>query len=133
MQTKPKTALYCRTASANDAAIRTQEEMLNEYAGSNGFEAVAAFSDNGASGLTLNRPAFDRMMRGIERGEIGCIIVRDISRISRSFSLLQDWIEEMAGRNVRVIDAGTGSDATVVNTRLISDLFHRKTSAGKTA
>jgi DNA invertase Pin-like site-specific DNA recombinase len=133
MQTKPKAALYCRVASANDAAIRTQEEVLNDYAISDDLETAVTFSDNGASGLTLDRPAFNRMMRDIKSGEIDCVIVKDISRISRSFSLLQDWIEEVAERNIRVIDVSGGLDATEANTRLIRDFLSRKTSAGATA
>jgi DNA invertase Pin-like site-specific DNA recombinase len=119
MRNRPRTAIYCRVASADSAGIRAQEEALKDYAAANGFAVAGTFSDSGASGLTLDRPAFNRMMRGIERGEIGRVIVKDISRISRSFSLFQGWLEEMAGGNVKVIDVSSDSDAATANTRLI--------------
>ena len=132
MRTKPEAALYYRTASADDTAIRAQGEALKDYVAANGYAVTEVFSDNGASGLTLDRPAFNKMMRGVKRGEIGSVIVKDISRISRSFSLFQGWLKEMTGGNVKVIDVSSGSDAAAANTRLIRSFRSGKILANPT-
>ena len=62
MLDKPKVAVYCRVASANDFAITKQEETLCNYASDNGLPVVMVYSDNGANGLSFDRPAFQEMM-----------------------------------------------------------------------
>ncbi|WP_217957968.1 recombinase family protein [Acutalibacter muris] len=41
------------------------------------------FVDDGVSGTTFQRPNFVRMERMAENGEIGTIIVKDLSRFGR--------------------------------------------------
>ena len=41
------------------------------------------FVDDGVSGTTFQRPSFQRMERMAENGEIGAIIVKDLSRFGR--------------------------------------------------
>ncbi len=44
------------------------------------------FIDNGYSGGNVDRDGFQKMMRQIERGKIGKVIVYRLDRISRSLS-----------------------------------------------
>ena len=70
MSDKPKTAIYCRVASADDFAIKAQEETLRNYAVEQMLTVGGVYSDNGANGLSFDRPAFQAMMSAIKMGEI---------------------------------------------------------------
>jgi DNA invertase Pin-like site-specific DNA recombinase len=108
---KPKAAIYCRVASADEVTIKTQEEILHNYAVRQMFSVCGVYSDNGVSGVTLERPAFVKMMSDIERGEITCVIVKDLSRLSRDFIQLGGWLNDMRGKGVRVISVNDGYDS----------------------
>lgn len=41
--------------------------------------------DDGYSGTTFDRPAFREMEKMIENGEIGTVIVKDMSRLGRNY------------------------------------------------
>lgn len=117
----PKTAIYCRVASANDFAIKTQQETLSNYASEKGLSVGTVYSDNGASGLSFDRPAFQEMMAAVDKGDVDCIIVNNISRISRNYLQFAKWVDDMRDKNVRVIAISDRFDSTtfyVQNTSL---------------
>ena len=51
------------------------------------------FTDDGYSGTDFNRPDFRRMEAMVERGEIGTIIVKDLSRFARNYIEAGNYIE----------------------------------------
>jgi DNA invertase Pin-like site-specific DNA recombinase len=51
------------------------------------------FTDDGYSGTDFNRPDFQRMEAMVERGEIGTIIVKDLSRFARNYIEAGNYIE----------------------------------------
>ncbi|WP_405354507.1 recombinase family protein [Ruminococcus sp.] len=57
--------------------------LLLCYAKKNGYLHTEFFVDDGISGTTFDRPDFQRMQRMVENGEIGTIIVKDLSRFGR--------------------------------------------------
>lgn len=92
------TALYCRLSvedtkdlkdkrkkSQEDESnsISNQKQILLDYAKKNGYLHTEFFVDDGISGTTFDRPDFQRMQRMVENGEIGTIIVKDLSRFGR--------------------------------------------------
>ena len=84
------TALYCRLSHDDDLqgesnSITNQKLMLEKYARENHFGNTEFFVDDGYSGSNFNRPAFCQMMERAERGEIGIIITKDLSRLGRNY------------------------------------------------
>lgn len=82
------TALYCRLSQDDNLdgesnSISNQKEILLEYAKKNKYLHPQFFVDDGVSGTTFNRPGFQKMQAMVERGEIGTIIVKDVSRFGR--------------------------------------------------
>ena len=65
------TALYLRL-SRDDGTITDSESIVNqklfllEYAKANSLNVVEIFSDDGFSGLSFDRPDFNRMIKMIE-------------------------------------------------------------------
>ena len=92
MSDKLKVAIYCRVACEDNDAIERQEIQVRDYASNQGHNDIAVYSDNGYNGLTFDRPAFMRMESDIEAGEIGMVISRDLSRISRNTLDTFDWL-----------------------------------------
>ena len=67
--------------------------------------------DDGYSGTSFDRPAFLRLLRDIEAGEIGVVLTKDLSRLGRDYietgRYLERWFPE---HNVRYIAVGDGVD-----------------------
>lgn len=89
-QTEEKiTALYCRLSVDDDNkdeesnSITNQKQILQDFARKEGYTNTMLFVDDGVSGTTFQRPNFMRMERMAENGEIGTIIVKDLSRFGR--------------------------------------------------
>ena len=92
------TALYCRLSQddgrdGDSNSIVNQREILSQYARSNGFHNTQFFVDDGISGTTFDRPDFQRMQRMIENGEIGTVIVKDLSRFGRNYLDVGEYLE----------------------------------------
>jgi hypothetical protein len=59
--------------------------MLEDYAKSNGYTDLVHFTDDGYSGGNFDRPGWKEMLRQIEDGSIGTVIVKDMSRVGRDY------------------------------------------------
>ena len=84
------TALYERLSRDDELAgdsnsIVSQKKMLEDYAKSNGYTDLVHFTDDGYSGGNFDRPGWKEMLRQIEDGSIGAVIVKDMSRVSRDY------------------------------------------------
>ena len=84
------TALYERLSRDDELAgdsnsIVNQKKMLEDYAKSNGYTDLVHFTDDGYSGGNFDRPGWKEMLRQIEDGSIGTVIVKDMSRVGRDY------------------------------------------------
>ena len=81
---------------------RKVEELGND------FFIVDYYIDDGYTGLNTNRPSFQRMIQDIEKGNINCIITKDLSRLSRNSFEANYYIElyflEKDVRYISVLD-----------------------------
>lgn len=89
-QTEKITALYSRLSRDDEAvgesgSIVNQKAMLESYAEQNGFSDVVHFTDDGFSGKDFDRPDWKRLIAEIEKGNIGIVIVKDMSRVGRDY------------------------------------------------
>ena len=84
------TALYERLSKDDDLqgesnSIINQKKYLEDYAQRNGFTNVRHFFDDGYSGKDFKRPGFTEMLDEIEKGNVGTVIVKDMSRFGRNY------------------------------------------------
>ncbi len=88
------TALYCRLSvediedekegdKAESNSIKNQKMILEDFCIKNGVTNYRFFSDDGITGTTFERPGFMEMQRLVEEGQIGAIVVKDLSRFGR--------------------------------------------------
>ena len=92
------TALYCRLSqddmlAGESNSITHQKEILLKYSNDNGFPNPQFYVDDGWSGTNFNRPDFQRMIADMEKGKIGIIITKDLSRLGREYLKTGEYIE----------------------------------------
>lgn len=80
------TALYERLSRDDDLngesnSITNQKKYLEDYARRNGFENIRHFTDDGFSGVNFNRPGFQALIKEVEAGNVGTLIVKDYCAI----------------------------------------------------
>ena len=73
-----RAAVYCRLSKDDDldgesASIANQRAMLENYCEKQGWEVVAVYQDDGFTGLNMERPDLQRMLRAIERRQINLL------------------------------------------------------------
>ncbi len=117
--TEKITALYCRLSQddgreGESNSIVNQKAMLKEYALKNHFKNIRYFVDDGYSGTTFDRPAFREMEQLIENGEVGIVIVKDMSRLGRNYLQVGMYTDVVFPDNdVRFIAINDNVDSSV--------------------
>lgn len=111
------TALYCRLSRDDELqgdsnSIRNQKAILQKYADDNGFTTTQFFVDDGYSGTNFNRPDWTRLMALVEDGQVGTIIVKDMSRLVRDYLKVGYYTEMIFPEaDVRFIAINNGVDS----------------------
>ncbi len=82
-------ALYIRLSSEFNGgrgdSLETQRQIMETHlALYPDIEIVQIYTDNGVSGQTFERVAFQEMLHDVEAGKINCIVTKDLSRLGRN-------------------------------------------------
>ena len=105
------TALYCRLSVEDTKdekkngkedlsnSIQNQKAMLLQYARDHRFPHPTFFIDDGYSGVTYDRPGFQKMLDEIEAGHVGAVITKDLSRLGRNSALTGLYINYIFPQN----------------------------------
>ena len=115
------TALYCRLSvddelNGESNSITHQKEMLEEYAQKNNFYNIKFYVDDGYSGTSFNRPAFKELIKNIDSGIVGTVIVKDMSRLGRDYLKVGYYSEVYYGEaGVHFIAVNDNVDNTIEN------------------
>lgn len=145
-----KAAIYVRLSKedgdAKDAkkaesnSISNQKSLiLNFLKDKEDIEVVSVREDDGYSGATFERPAFQLMMQDVQNGLVDCIVVKDLSRFGREYIDAERYIERLfPAMGVRFIaindnydsaDSSRQSDEIVIPFKnLINDAYCRDIS-----
>lgn len=123
-------------------SISGQRSLISSYLESHSDIQTASteeFSDDGFSGTNFERPGFTAMMEKVKRGQIDCIIVKDLSRFGRNYIEVSRFIEQifpLLGVRFIAINDNYDSEAHVGSTagleipfqNLIYDLYSKDIS-----
>ena len=136
-----KTALYCRLSQddgieGDSNSIQNQKSILQKFAEDHHFPSPCFYVDDGFSGGTFQRPAFQQMISDMENGEIGIIVTKDLSRLGRNQLHTGLYIEErfpMFGVRYIAINDNVDTDSSESNDlmpfkNLFNEWFIRDTS-----
>ena len=111
------TALYTRLSRDDELqgdsnSIVNQKAILRKYAEDNGFSNCEYFVDDGYSGTNFDRPDWQRLMSLAEDGQVGTIIVKDMSRLGRDYLKVGYYTEVVfPGLDIRFIAINNGVDS----------------------
>ncbi|BAL00108.1 putative site-specific recombinase [Oscillibacter valericigenes Sjm18-20] len=79
-------------------SISNQKKLLTKAAKEKGYTNLVNFSDDGISGVTMQRPGFQAMLEELEKGHAAAVFVKDISRLGRNYigvgKLTEDFFPE---------------------------------------
>lgn len=77
-------------------SITGQKDMIRDFFSRHPeFIECGMRVDDGFSGSSFDRPAFQKMMADVRAGEIDCIVVKDLSRFGRNYLDAGEYIEQI--------------------------------------
>lgn len=109
-------ALYERLSHDDElqgesCSISNQKILLEGYAKEHGMTNIRHYFDDGISGTRFDRPSFMEMMEGVKDGEIGTVIVKDMSRLGRDYLMVGQIQEMLRQKGVRLIAINDNHDS----------------------
>ena len=66
-------------------SVQNQRTLLMQYLKQNKLNFVSEYVDDGVSGTSFDRPAFNQMIVDIEAGKINMVVTKDLSRLGRDY------------------------------------------------
>ena len=114
-----KAVIYARLSQEDrleDTSLSIQNQITNlkEYIISHSYDFIQVYADDGYTGGTMNRPAFQQMLKDLYQHKFNTIIVKDISRIGRNLIEVGHFIEEICPlESIRVISVLDQYDSDV--------------------
>jgi len=116
-------------------SIQNQKKLLVKVAKEKGYTNLITLSDDGISGVTMNRPGFQEMVQLIEAGRASAVFVKDMSRLGRNYievgRLTEDFFPEYSIRLVAVsdnIDTDEGENELTPIRNLFNEWYARDIS-----
>jgi site-specific DNA recombinase len=106
--TNKRIAIYARCATTPlklDGQIASVREMVARAGGDP--DGVLVFSDEAVSGLDLDRPGLEALLRAVDEHHVDTILTEDVSRISRDTAGLARVMERMQEAGVSLVTLST--------------------------
>ena len=116
-----KIAAYIRLSKEDDKnkeseSINNQRQLINQYLTHHNLTITEEYIDDGFSGTTFNRPAFNKLITDIENSKINMVITKDLSRLGRDYIKSGYYIEEyFPKKKVRYISILDNVDTSTNN------------------
>ena len=115
-------ALYIRLSKEDETegpsqSVTNQQSLLNEFVQQHRLSVYDTYIDDGFSGTSFDRPAFQRMIDDIEARKVNMVITKDLSRLGRDYILTGHYMERyFPEKRVRYISLLDGIDTGVEST-----------------
>lgn len=113
-----KACLYLRLSDEDkrnieDNSIGNQKKICLEHLKKlPEIEVIASYIDNGASGTNFSRSGFKQMLQDLTKGEINCVVVKDLSRLGRNYLETSEYLEKFFPEaGIRFIAVNNGYDS----------------------
>ena len=128
------------TEKQESNSVTSQKTLLNEFIEEHDDLVVYnTYIDDGFTGTDFNRPSFQKLLEDMRKGNINCVVVKDLSRLGRNYIEVGNYIEQVFPLfNIRFIAINDGVDSfknpSSTNTilipfkNLINDEYARDTS-----
>jgi len=144
-----KVAMYIRLSREDgdkeeSSSVTNQRDIITRFANeSENFVIVDEYVDDGYTGTNFNRPAFQKLLKDIEKGKVDTVITKDLSRLGRDYIdtgyYVQRFFPEHRIRYIALLDgidtledAGMNDIApfkSVINDMYVKDISKKIKSA----
>lgn len=123
-----RAALYVRVSTDKQAehgvSLDAQAAELNRYCREKGWAVAEMYVDGGFSGKDTERPAYQRMIRDIQKGTINAIVCTKLDRLTRSVRNLCELNEDiLKALGVHLVCVRDGIDTSSLSGGLIMHLL----------
>jgi DNA invertase Pin-like site-specific DNA recombinase len=122
-----RVAVYTRVSTEDQAkegfSLAAQEERLRAYCQARGWEVAGFYQDDGYSGRTTHRPAYESMMA--QRESWDTILVLKMDRIHRNSRHFMEMMEELGKTGKDFVSATESLDTTTAMGRFVMDIIQR--------
>jgi putative DNA-invertase from lambdoid prophage Rac len=112
-----KVATYLRV-STGQQTVENQRQELARYVEARGWTIVREFADEGISGASTRRPAFEALLADARRRRFQAVCVAKLDRFGRSLKDLVLSLEELQSLGITFISIGEGIDFSSSSGRL---------------
>lgn len=103
------TACYYRAANKQtDLNLDNQMHRLLSHAQENRSDTYMFFVDNGYSGLTAERPAFQNLLAAIHENRVQKIVVVSLDRLYRSYLAAVQFLDDIEQRGISICSITDG-------------------------
>jgi len=120
-------ALYTRVSTEDQAkegySLKAQAQRLRDYVRAHEWEVVAEYVDDGHSGRSTKRPAYQRMMA--ERDRWDRILVNKMDRIHRNSKNFLQMMEDLNRWGKRFTSMQEAFDTGTAMGRFVMDIIQR--------
>ena len=103
--------------------------MLARFADEMGFLNLSWYIDNVESGVTLDRPAMNRLISDMKAGIVHTVAVIGYDRIARGFGIMSEWIRLLHETDVRCVSPENGGQdirgGFIALNELLNTLAHK--------
>ena len=94
-------------------SVENQRLMIEEWGHRHQIPIMRYYIDNGFSGKRFDRPAFQEMLQDIQKSKIGCVVVKDLSRLGRDYITVGYYLEMFfPSNNIRFVSINDQFDTT---------------------
>ena len=77
-------------------SITSQKALLNEFIEEHDDLIVYdTYVDDGYTGTDFDRPGFQKLLEDMRKGNINCVLVKDLSRLGRNYIEVGNYIEQI--------------------------------------
>ena len=114
-----RAALYIRLSKEDESegpsqSVVNQKALLDGFAREHGIRVYDTYIDDGWSGTSFDRPAFNRMTADIEAKNVNLVITKDLSRLGRDYIMTGHYMERyFPEHRVRYISLLDGIDTGI--------------------
>jgi DNA invertase Pin-like site-specific DNA recombinase len=89
----------------SEDSIENQTAIIQDYTGDKAdLDLRGTITDLGYTGRDFDRPGYTELMAGIIRGDVQCVVVKDLSRLGRTYIEVGEMLfDTFPAYNVRFI------------------------------
>jgi len=112
------TALYSRLSKADldrgadeSYSIQNQKKLLEDFAKKNNLINIRHYIDDDETGRFFDRSGYVDMMEDVEKGKIGAVIMKDMTRWGRNYLQVGQAMEDFRIHDVRFVAINNSIDS----------------------